>query len=125
MEKSYTKRYLHISHRQIITYICYTALLIGWHAFNCTHLFGVMSVELLSEKNASTMPSEVLNLSLDQRDSFSSDTLLAQKRSMDNSNVDFETTNPIVDNTPIQGWECFCWNITTTGSEVKYDLKYL
>lgn len=125
MEKSYTKRYLHMSYRRIIAYICYTSFIVGWHEFNCISLFGVMSMEHLSENNASTMAAEVANLSLasmksseNQRESFSSDTLLPQKRSMERFQTDFATTSPMVGWTPIQGWECFCWNTTTTGYEV-------
>lgn len=125
MEKSYTKRYLHISHRRIITYICYTMSIIGWHGFNCISLLGgVMSMELPNENNASSTAAEVLNLSLASMKSSGSHPesvssvpplpSLAQKRSME-----FATTNPMGDNAPIHGWECFCWNITTTGYEVK------
>lgn len=87
-------------------------------------------MEFLNENNESTTAAEVVNLSLasmksngSQQESFSSVTSLpsslAQRRSMDMSKLDFATINPVADNTPIQGWECFCWNITTTGSEVK------
>lgn len=135
MGESCTKRYLHTSYRQhqqrIITYICYTTLIIGWHGFNCISLLGVMSMEFLNENNESTTAAEVVNLSLasmkssgnQQEESFTSVTslpLLAQKRSMEMSKLDFATTNPAADNTPIQGWECFCWNITTTGYEVMW-----
>lgn len=138
METSWIKRYAHTSYRRqrqrqrrIITYICYTTLIIGWHGFNCISLLGVMSMEFLSENNESTAAAEVVNLSLasmkssgNQQGSFTSVTSLpslAQKRSMEMSKLDFATTNPVADNTPIQGWECFCWNITTTGYEVNND----
>lgn len=132
MGKSCTNRYLHTSYRRrrISTYMCYTTLIIGWHGFNCISLLGVMSMEFLSENNESTTAAEVENSSLasmklsgNQQNSFTSVTslpLIAQKRSMEMSKLDFATINPVADNTPIQGWECFCWNITTTGYEVKW-----
>lgn len=136
MGVSCTKRYLqHTSNRRIITYMCYTTLIIGWHGFNCISLLGVMSMEFLSENNESTTAAEVVNLSLasmkssgnQQEESLTSVTslpALAQKRSMEMSKLDFATINPVADNTPIQGWECFCWNITTTGYEVKYGANF-
>lgn len=94
-----------------------------------------MSMEFLSENNESTTAAEVVNLSLasmkssgnQQEESLTSVTslpALAQKRSMEMSKLDFATINPVADNTPIQGWECFCWNITTTGYEVKYGANF-
>lgn len=97
-----------------------------------------MSMEFLSENNESTTAAEVVNLSLasmkssgnQQEESLTSVTslpslpALAQKRSMEMSKLDFATINPVADNTPIEGWECFCWNITTTGYEVKYGANF-
>lgn len=128
MGKSYTKHYLHISYQRIITCMCYTTLIIGWHAFNCISLLGVMSMEFLHENSESTTTSataEVINLSQasmkssgNQQENISSATPppLTHKRSMEMSKLDFATPNA-VDNAPIQGWECYCWN-TTTGFEV-------
>lgn len=123
MGKSYTKHYLHISYKRIITYMCYTTLIIGWHAFNCISLFGVMSMESLNENNDSTTAAEVVNLSQAsmksngiQQENLSSVTPLPSKRSMEIAKLDFATPNAVY-NAPIQGWECYCWN-TTTGYEV-------
>lgn len=103
--------------------MCYTSLIIGWQRFNCISLFGVMSMEFLNENNDLTTAEEAVNLSLtsmksseNHADSFSS------VSSMESSKLDFGTPNT-ADNSPIQGWECYCWN-TTTGyvyGEVKFN----
>lgn len=127
MGKSNTKHYLHISYKRIITYMCYTTLIIGWHAFNCISLLGVMSMEFLNENNELTTAAKVVNSSLasmkssgNQLENLSSVvTPLTSKRSMEVTKLDFAQPNA-VDNAPIQGWECKCWN-TTTGYEVKFN----
>lgn len=123
MGKSHTKRYLHISYKQIITYMCYTSVIIGWQRFNCISLLGVMSMQYLNENNKLTTTEEMVNLSLapmkssgNQQESFSS----VSPISLVPTKSDFATPN--ADNTPIQGWECYCWN-TTTGYEVKFNSK--
>lgn len=103
--------------------MCYTSLLIGWQRFNGISLLGVMSMEFLSENNELTAAEEAVNLSLastksseNQAESFSSASPLPMRGA-----IDLETGTPnSIDNTPIQGWECYCWN-TTTGYEVKFN----
>lgn len=134
----------YISHSQIITCMCYTILIIGWQRFNYISLLGVMSMEMLNENNESTTSAEVVNLSLASMTSSenrraeivpivtpststTATTAAAAvatatiKRSMEPSKLDLATSNA-VDNAPIQGWECYCWNVTTTGYEVKFNL---
>lgn len=125
MGKSMPNRYLHISYKRIITYMCYTSLIIGWHGFNCISLFGVMSMEFLNENNELTTAAEALNLSLtlmksseNQVESFSR-VSPSLKNSIDSSKLDFSKPNAF-DNSPIEGWQIFCWN-STTGYEVKFN----
>lgn len=121
MGKSNAKHYLHI------TYICYTSLIIGWQRFNCISLLGVNSMELLHGNNEFTATGETENLSFtpiksseNQGGIFSSvQPQPSTKAAIESSNLDFATQNA-VDNSPIQGWECYCWN-TTTGYEVKFN----
>ena len=98
--------------------MCYTTLIIGWQRFNCISLLGVMSMEFLNGNNDLTTAEEAVNLSLtsiksDENhalDHFSSGS--SKESILKSSKLDFGTPNA-VDNSPIQGWECFCWNTTT------------
>lgn len=126
MGKYHTKRYLHTTSKQIITCMCYTSLIIGWHGFNSSILFGVMSMEFLNENNELTTAEQALNLSLasmkfgeNQVESFSSVSPLSLNDSVESGKLDFTKPNAF-DNSPIQGWQCYCWN-TTTGYEVKFN----
>lgn len=126
MGKYYTKRYLHTTSKQIITCMCYTSLIIGWHGFNSSSLFGVMSMEFLNENNELTTAEQALNLSLastkpgeNQVESFSSVSPLSQKDSIESAKLDFTKPNAF-DNSPIQGYEYYCWN-TSIGYEVKFN----
>lgn len=129
MGKFHIKHQLYTCSQRIITCMCYTTLIIGWHTFNCISLFGVMSVQLLYENTESTLAADVVNFSHisiesidNQQENFSSVIpSLTQKRSMEMSKLDFATPNA-VNNAPIQGWECYCWN-TTTGYEVNLNNK--
>lgn len=83
-------------------------------------------MEIFNENNEFTTFEEAVNLSLtsmkssdNQAESFSSISPLPIKGAIDSSKLDFVTPNA-ADNTPIQGWECYCWN-TTTGYEVKFN----
>ncbi|XP_055322099.1 thyrotropin receptor isoform X2 [Sitodiplosis mosellana] len=118
MGKSDTKRYLHMSYKRIITYMCYTSLIIGWQRFNCISLLGVMSMEFLNGNNDLTTAEEAVNLSLTSMKSVENEALdrfpsvLSEESILDSSKLDFGTPNA-VDNSPIRGWECYCWNTTT------------
>ncbi|XP_031619803.1 lutropin-choriogonadotropic hormone receptor-like isoform X2 [Contarinia nasturtii] len=123
MAKFSRKRYLHI--KRIITYMCYTSLIIGWQQFNYISSAGVMSMEFLNENNVlTTVPEEAVNLSLTPMklseklaESSSSTSPLTIKSS------DLKTgTSNAVDNSPITGWQCFCWN-TTTGYEDELECR--
>lgn len=122
MGKSNTKRYLYISYKRIITYMCYTILIIEWHRFNCISWLGVHSMKFLNENNELKTIQEAVNLSFtsmksneNRAESFSS----VSPPPIETSNLDFATSNA-ADNAPIQGWECYCWN-TSTGYEVKFN----
>lgn len=112
MEKSHRKRGSHIS------YMCYTTLIMGWHTFNCISSLGVMSMDILNGSNelqTKITTTTAMNLSLtpfvmgpNQQDSIST---LSLEESMDTSKLD-PMPSSAIDNTPIQGWECYCWNST-------------
>lgn len=117
MGKSNASHLLHITYERIITYMCYTALLIAYKRFYGISLVGVMSMKFPNENNELTTAGEAVNLSsikLGEKHaiSFSSDSPI----SIVSSKLDFGTTDA-VDSSPITGWQCNCW-IHSTGYEV-------
>lgn len=117
------RRYLHISYKQIITYMCYVSVIIGWQRFNCISLLGVMSMENLNGNNDLTTAEEAVNLSListksveNYPDGFSSisSSSSSVKHSMASSQrLDFGTPNAYDNSKTEKGWQCLCWNTTS------------
>lgn len=128
MRKSHGKRYLFINYKQIITYMCYATLIIGWNGFNCINSLDAASIDSLNENGKnninnndselSILPSTLYALDIDgnQQAIYSNNSLI--KAAVNTLKLDFVTTNT-VENVPIQGWECYCWNSTNGYYEVK------
>lgn len=114
MANSNTKHCLHKTYTRIITYICYTSLIVGWQQLNCIYSVGVMSMEFVNSDetvNLSLTPVKLGEKFVDSSSSTSSITIKSSKLKFDTSNA--------VDNSPITGWQYYCWN-TTAGYEVKF-----
>lgn len=99
-------------------YLCYTALIaLGWQTFNCISSFGVMSMDILKGSNElQTMITTAVHPSLvplgiqatNQQENISS---ISSDHTMDSSKLETIASNAF-DMTPIEGWQCYCWNST-------------
>lgn len=108
MERSHKKLFRHIEPDKIITYVCYTTLIIGWNRFNCTNLLGVMSMEstnvMGSERSSTTqILLDPWDVNENQQDIF------ANESDDVSSNTDFVASNT-ADVQLIAGWQYYCWN---------------
>lgn len=124
MEKSHRKQRC-----LFMNYLSYTALIaFGWQTFNCISSFGVMSMDILKGSNElQTMITTAVHPSLTplgiqathQQESISS---ISSDHIMDSSKLDTIASNAF-DTTPIEGWQCYCWN--STYEVINFEFSFL
>lgn len=102
----------------IIYYLRYAALIaLGWQILNCISSFGVMSMDILNGSNElQTMITTAVHPSLtplgmqatQKQESIPS---ISSDHTIDSSKLETIASNAF-DTTPIEGWQCYCWNST-------------